>query len=76
MRSDPHWVTGEAEDAALAAAREDWERQQLNRRMNKAISNTLDKYRPARTTKHPKGATKQTVSARKAKNRKNRKANR
>lgn len=66
--------TVRGDDADLDAARADWQRQQLQRQMNKTIAQTLNKYRPPRVSKHPKGATKQTVEARKAKNRARRKA--
>lgn len=62
----------QAED--LVAAQEDWERQQLQRRMNKTIAKVFSKARPARAAKHPRGATKASVASRKAKNRAKRKA--
>ena len=62
----------EAIESALA--RDDWERLQLQRRMNKTIAKVFSKARPARAAKHPRGATKASVASRKAKNRAKRKA--
>jgi len=65
----------QAKTAVLAAAREDWERQQMQKRMQRASRDVLAKYLPRRPEKHPRGATKPTIEAKKAKNRARRKAN-
>ena len=63
-------------DEEVAAWRQDQERRRAQKRLETTIAKAMAKYRPSRTSKHPSGATKQTVAARKAKNRKRRKANR
>ena len=63
------------EAIALEVGKRQWEQKKLQKRMDRSVANLLSKYQPGRGTKHPKGATKQTTEARKAKNRARRKAN-
>lgn len=65
----------EAEAAVLVAARTDWERQQMQKRMQRASRDVLAKYLPKPTAKSRSGITKPTIEAKKAKNRARRKAN-
>lgn len=66
----------EMEKMALEFGREQWNRRQQQRKLEERAVRLLSKYQPQRSTKHPKGATKASVAARKAKNRKKAKANR
>jgi len=47
----------------------------MQKRMQRASRDVLAKYLPRRPEKHPRGATKPTIEAKKAKNRARRKAN-
>ena len=75
LMGDPMDTDKQAEAHALVVARADWERQQLQKRMQRASRDVLAKYLPKPTAKHRPGATKPTIEAKKAKNRARRKAN-